>query len=605
MPVSPEQMPNTDDYVALKSDDLIVGRKLNFPLYGDDGLLILAEGMTITPEFRKKILERNISELKVHRDEVANISCAEPSDAASFIEADQAIAKQLDEIIDSGFLNVVNSEAAVAEQVVQHGTANYNVQKHQERIQRNQESSAFVGDLMKNALHGKNVDFAQVTRLTADYMSDMTGDMDSNIVSMVDSVRQDEISDHCVKMSLLGMALGVEMRLDGPNVRNIGLAGLVHDWGMVRVPDEVRHAKRWLTDHERFHITKHPSYTLRLLERLPGIPSLAMLVVYQVHECPNGKGYPQGRTRERIHLMARILSVADRYDALVSPRPYRPALTPYSAMECLLRQSASGDVDPEVVRALLMLQSLFPIGSYVSLSDGSVARVLRRNGEKFNQPIVRIVRDENGKEYSGHDQGTILDLSVGGMNVVRSLPTPGSNAVNLSPEILQMTDTPEAMDASLQGALGSCLAPRKRAIRSSADPVISLEDYTEPEKRRSQEALHILESAAARDHRAGRSKRAENSVSLRTVVSISLTDLDNSVIDIKSSRLLKAMTWDVSGSGVSFVCPRALSQNRLLIGLHLNPQTTRWFIGEVQRTREVAHTGFWEHVVAFRQSVVV
>jgi hypothetical protein len=65
------------------------------------------------------------------------------------------------------------------------------------------------------------------------------------------------------------------------------------------------------------------------------------------------------------------------------------------------------------------------------------------------------------------------------------------------------------------------------------------------------------------------------------------------------------MTWDVSGSGVSFVCPRALSQNRILIGLHLNPQTTRWFIGEVQRTREVAHTGFWEHVVAFRQSVVV
>ena len=86
---------------------------------------------------------------------------------------------------------------------------------------------------------------------------------------------------------------------------------------------------------------------------------------------------------------------------------------------------------------------------------------------------------------------------------------------------------------------------------------------------------------------------------------ISLTDLDNSVIDVKSGKQLHVMTWDVSGSGVSFVCPNAISQKQILIGLHLNAETTNWFIGEVVRTRIVAHTGFYEHVVAFRQTVVV
>jgi hypothetical protein len=192
------------------------------------------------------------------------------------------------------------------------------------------------------------------------------------------------------------------------------------------------------------------------------------------------------------------------------------------------------------------------------------------------------------------------------LNVVRSLPNPGSNAVNLSPEILQMTENPHNVDVTLQGALGSCLAPAKKsASRSLLDTALSLEEYSEAEKRRGLEALEILESSAERDHRNGRSKRAENSVKLRTVATVSLTDLDNSVIDVKSGKQLHVMTWDVSGSGVSFVCPNPISKKQILVGLHLNAEKTKWFIGEVVRTRIVAHTGFYEHVVAFRQTVVV
>ncbi|MCC6125143.1 MAG: HD domain-containing protein [Pirellulales bacterium] len=604
--------PSSENLVSMDCESLIVGRTLRFPIYDDDGLLLLAEGMAITPEFRDKLIERKLSAIRVHPDEVSNISCSAPQEQMSFIAGDEELAKRLDEIIDSGFLTVVNSEPALIEQMTRHGTANYNLQKHLERVERNRESSIFVDNLMRNALHGRNIDFAQVTRLTASYMADMTGDIDSSIASMVDTVHQDEISDHCVKMSLLGMALGVEMLLDAPNVRNLGLAGLVHDWGMVRVPPEIRNAERLLTAEERYHITKHPMHTLRMLEKLAGIPGVVPVVAYQVHECPNGRGYPQGRARDRIHIMARILGVADRYDALISPRPFRPPLTPYAAMECLLRQSAAGDVDPDVVRALLMVQSLFPIGSYVVLSDGSTARVLRRNGNFFSHPIVRIVKDSEGKDVPEHSALAIIDLKAAGLDVVQALPNPGSNAVNLSPRILLMSDAPDAEDAMLQNSLGECLAPATgdglfsaAANASPLESITSLEHYSEAEKRRVLDALDILDNSAQITTRTYQSKRSENRIALRTVASICIPDSRSPIVNVKSGRLLRVMTRDISNRGISFVCPDALPQERILIGLPVNDRDTRWFFSDIVRAREIADTGFWEHAVIFRQGVAL
>jgi HD-GYP domain-containing protein (c-di-GMP phosphodiesterase class II) len=598
-----------ENLVSMDCESLIVGRTLRFPIYDDDGFLLLAEGMAITPEFRDKLLERKLSAIRVHPDEISNISCSAPQEQMSFIAGDAELAKRLDEIIDSGFLTVVNSEPALIEQMTRHGTANYNLQKHLERVDRNRESSIFVDNLMRNALHGRNIDFAQVTRLTASYMADMTGDIDSSIASMVDTVHQDVISDHCVKMSLLGMALGVEMLLDAPNVRNLGLAGLVHDWGMVRVPPEIRNAERLLTAEERFHITKHPMHTLRMLEKLAGIPGVVPVVAYQVHECPNGRGYPQGRSRERIHIMARILSVADRYDALVSPRPFRPPLTPYAAMECLLRQSAAGDVDPDVVRALLMVQSLFPIGSYVVLSDGSTARVLRRNGNFFSHPIVRIVKDAEGKEVPDRSALAIIDLKAAGLDVVQAIPNPDSNAVSLNPRILLMSDAPDADDEMLRCSLGSCLASGGEgacsAYASPLDSITSLEHYSETEKRRVLDALDILDNSSQITTRTYQSKRSENRVALRTVASICFPNPRNPIVNVKSGPLLRVVTRDISNRGVSFVCPDELPQERILIGLQVNERDTRWFLSDIVRAREVADTGFWEHAVIFRQAIAI
>ncbi len=114
------------------------------------------------------------------------------------------------------------------------------------------------------------------------------------------------------------------------------------------------------------------------------------MVAYQIHERCNGNGYPRNRQASMIHQAAKVAAVADVYVALVSPRSHRPALMPYYAVEHLIYGVKDGQFDSSAVRALLKTISLFPIGSYIKLSDHRVARVIRANPEHFGRPVVEV-----------------------------------------------------------------------------------------------------------------------------------------------------------------------------------------------------------------------
>ena len=144
------------------------------------------------------------------------------------------------------------------------------------------------------------------------------------------------------------------------------------------------------------------------------------MVAYQMHERFNGTGYPRQRHGAQIHPLARIAMVADAFVAMVSPRPHRPAVLPYKVMEYLLHCTKLGQFDPDVMRGLLQTISLFPIGSYVELSDNRVGRVVRAHRELYNSPVVEIPPQEDSSA-----EPEVVDIAATpSVQIVRALPRP-------------------------------------------------------------------------------------------------------------------------------------------------------------------------------------
>lgn len=426
----------TEPKVRVSCEQLIVGRCLDHPLYDPAGVLLLSEGSLITSDLKKHLRSRNIQEVQISRSDATKLALsvdqlAELLPRSTAFSFDTETTQKLDVIIDSGLMTVKNEGPSLKDSVVFHGRKAYSVEKRENLLMQHQSASESLDSMIKDVLKGGRVDGAGIAGMTANFLSDLTADTDS-LMSVAFEARSDAaLADDSLKTSMYAMAIGLEMGLDAENIRKIGLIGIVQNWGMVRVPKEIRYSQRLLTDMEFLEIKRHPIYTLEMLEKISGFSAVVPLVAYQMHEQINERGYPRGRSGKSIHQFARILQVADAYVAMTSPRPFRQPLMPYTAMSSLLGYTRIRKFDPEVVRAFLMTMSLFPIGSLVVLEDGRIGVTYRRNGSNYNQPIVKILQDNEGRAVDGEDPEQIVDLAEAGIQVVQALPTPGRNELSV------------------------------------------------------------------------------------------------------------------------------------------------------------------------------
>tara|TARA_R110002111_G_scaffold262504_1_gene338927 strand:- start:99448 stop:100809 length:1362 start_codon:yes stop_codon:yes gene_type:complete len=431
-----------DDHqtVSIRVEDLMVGRKINNPIYDTNGVLLLAAGSVVNSRFKQLLRDRNMPNVEIHSQDAATVSLSAAFSGDAALEAGQGIfstelTQRLDKLIESGSMFVANTGPAVRDSMVIHGCKGYNQEHRDKLFTQQQEYGESLDGMMRGALNGETPKGADIAGMAASYLTQLTADADSVISAAAEAGKDESLSQHCLQMSLLGMAIGTELNLDENNVRNIGLCGLVHDWGMVKVQDKIGKWRRSLNQLERMEVQKHPIFSLEMLEDVAGIPSVVPVVCYQVHEQPNGLGYPRNRTQNMIHLFARILNVAHSYVSLTTSREDRPALMPYAAMEYLLRKTNDKTIDSNPMRALLNLLSLFPVGSFVTLTDGSAARVIRRNENFYTSPIVQIIQTAEGKNADPMDPDNILDLKKSDHEIDQALPTPGKDEIDLSSEL--------------------------------------------------------------------------------------------------------------------------------------------------------------------------
>ncbi len=136
------------------------------------------------------------------------------------------------------------------------------------------------------------------------------------------------------------------LRFSKDDVGFMQQAGLVHDIGKTGIPDKVLNKVGPLNADERYLVRLHPILGASILSRMPGMDRLVPIVLHH-HECWDGSGYPSGLAGEAIPLAARILCVADVYDALTSPRSYRRAYAHVEAMR-IMREESGTTFDPEL-----------------------------------------------------------------------------------------------------------------------------------------------------------------------------------------------------------------------------------------------------------------
>jgi putative two-component system response regulator len=161
-----------------------------------------------------------------------------------------------------------------------------------------------------------------------------------------------EIDRHLTRMASTAALLGVKLGLDADRMALLRAAAPMHDVGKIATPDGVLRKQGPLTPSERKRMESHTTVGYEILaDSKSDLLSMAATIALTHHEWFDGSGYPQGLSGEEIPLEGRIVAVADVFDALLSDRPYRPAMTTEQAME-LIEEESGSHFDPAIVRAL-------------------------------------------------------------------------------------------------------------------------------------------------------------------------------------------------------------------------------------------------------------
>ena len=223
-----------------------------------------------------------------------------------------------------------------------------------------------------------------------------------------------DLASHCVNVAVLSGKIALGMVSGVEDAVEVIHAGLLHDIGMAKLPAEMlRNPGTW-SEREQESLRQHPVLGAEILERCAPRNEPLRRAVLQEHERAQGQGYPYGLFDRDLDPIARILGVADVFEALSHPRTYR---SPFTALQALERVVGMQDeyFSPQVVSALVNEISAFPLDSYVLISSGEIGRVVATDPGNILRPKVELVWDADWKripESGTLDLATRPDLTV-------------------------------------------------------------------------------------------------------------------------------------------------------------------------------------------------
>ncbi len=193
---------------------------------------------------------------------------------------------------------------------------------------------------------------------------------------------------HSVAVCALMTSLGKQLGLTGQDLKDVGMAGLLHDVGKMMIPDKVLHKPGKLTDEEFNIIKDHPRKGWEVLKISPGANAAALDVCLHHHERVDGKGYPESISGDKLSLFARMGAICDVYDALTSNRCYKTGWEPAETLR-KMTEWKNGHFDERIFYAFVKTIGIYPSGTLVKLKSGNLAVVVEQTQKSLLTPIVK------------------------------------------------------------------------------------------------------------------------------------------------------------------------------------------------------------------------
>ncbi|MBN1697801.1 MAG: HD-GYP domain-containing protein [Spirochaetales bacterium] len=369
----------------IKTSDLKEGMKFDKPVYIDGNNLLVPPNIPIKQKDIERLIRWEILEVETEGEVIEekkidlNIPFEEFSESMTGRERDSFVI----------YLNFV------------------------ERIEDIFDDIAKQDKGLRQAVHTK------IDDLVKDILDEMN-QQDHDLIQyiLLGSKNEVKLSTSSLNCALLSGVIGQNCKLIHFRLLQLVTGAMLHDIGMVRVPDEIVNKKEKLVKDEYNTLRMHTIHSYKIiLQELSYPEDVAAIALYH-HEKWDGTGYPKQLKGDQIPLAARIVAVTDAYEAMVNERPYRSALIGYNAMKNMLSDNGT-HFDPGILKVFLKCIGIYPIGSYVLLNDSHIGKVIEVNSMAPMRPKVQILYEKSGEKLLNKETIDLMDN--GDLFIIRAI----------------------------------------------------------------------------------------------------------------------------------------------------------------------------------------
>lgn len=234
-------------------------------------------------------------------------------------------------------------------------------------------------------------------------------------IRLLSETAGDRTSQHSINVTVIALLLGKALGLDSARLETLAHGALLHDIGLIELPERLRWIDSQFTTAERRLYQEHVAHGVKLGERMK-LPPEQRVIIAQHHELADGRGFPARLRGEEIDPLARIVALVNLYDNLCNPAHPAQALTPHEAQRLIFAQMRN-QFDPKVLMPFIRMMGVYPPGSVVELTDGRFALVVSVNAARPLKPNVIIYEPRIPRE-----EALVEDLEqAGDLGIRRSL----------------------------------------------------------------------------------------------------------------------------------------------------------------------------------------